>query len=209
MNMDATWRRLTAWYATHIPGLIEDLNAPATQAAIDRTEHELGMSLPDDFKRFYLRVDGQKGQTYGMIFGLQLVSLERLLFHWKTFRDVYNDDPRIGMDSQRSSIPPNAIRLQYINLKWIPFAEDGGGGFLGLDFDPGPAGRAGQVINLGRYANKKVVIANSFADFLERVADELEKGKGRVYASAGLKIFDHADLGDVDFADGLAKCVRR
>jgi hypothetical protein len=49
----------------------------------------------------------------------------------------------------------------------------------------------------------KLVIAPDFASFLKWVADELERGKGRVYEAVGLRLFDHADLGDGNLEDGL------
>ena len=64
------------------------------------------------------------------------------------------------------SHPAGAIKLRYFNHGWLPIWEDGGGNFVGLDLDPGPSGRYGQVISYGRDIHDMAVLADSLWDFL-------------------------------------------
>jgi cell wall assembly regulator SMI1 len=198
-----SWNRITSWFGTNLPEVIGDLNPPATLADIEAVERSLGQTLPQDLKDLYLIANGQKEQRFGLFFGVWFLSLARMLEQWNTWKKLLAEDPQFGLDQARSSTPIEMVRLQYINTAWIPFSLDGLTNHFGLDFDPDSAGVNGQVINFGRYANKKVVIASTFSEFLAWVANDLERGKGRVYEASGMKLFDHADLGDVNLEDGL------
>mgnify|MGYP006198197397 CR=1 FL=1 len=57
-----------------------------------------------------------------------------------------------------------AVDPAYINPRWIPLTHDGSGNHIGLDFDPWPGGRVGQVILFGRDE------ADYFRDYDEFVA---------------------------------------
>ena len=68
------------------------------------------------------------------------------------------------------------VKKLYANKKWIPFAQDWCGNFLGLDFDPDKYGTQGQVINFGADEGVKYVYASSFADFVAWYTKQLEDG---------------------------------
>jgi internalin A len=198
-----SWNRIIVWFSSHLPEVIADLNPPATMSELEYAQKMLGIELPQDLKDLYLIANGQKEQSYGVFFGYSFLSLGRMLEHWSMWKNLFVEDPQYGMDQVRTSVPPSTIKLQYINNAWIPFTIDGLLNHFGLDFDPDQDGIKGQIINFGRYANQKVLLTTSFADFLTWVANNLECGKGRVFDAAGMKIFDHVDLGGVNLEDGL------
>lgn len=72
------------------------------------------------------------------------------------------------------------VREMYANKKWIPFAYDWGGNFLGLDYDPDESGTCGQVINFGRDEDVKYVLAASFTEFIDWYVKQLESGNFRI-----------------------------
>jgi cell wall assembly regulator SMI1 len=78
--------------------------------------------------------------------------------------------------------PEGAVDPAYINPRWIPLTHDGSGNHIGLDFDPWPRGRVGQVILFGRDEDVKAVLAESLGKFLEWIADLLESGNFRLEA---------------------------
>ena len=53
----------------------------------------------------------------------------------------------------------------YTKPRWIPLTADGSGGHIGLDLDPWPGGRVGQIILFGRDEDVKIVLAESLAQF--------------------------------------------
>ena len=68
------------------------------------------------------------------------------------------------------------MKLRYANRGWLPFAGNGQN-FVAIDFDPGPAGTVGQVINTGRDDMTRHVIAATFSGFIEFVARCFAEGR--------------------------------
>lgn len=96
-----------------------------------------------------------------MFFGLTLLSVQDM---FTTYADLRAGEP-YDRPSARSN-PPEAIKYAWFNRRWLPFARDSGGSYLALDFDPGQAGTAGQVITMGSEESTQSVVARSFDAFL-------------------------------------------
>ena len=79
--------------------------------------------------------------------------------------------------SAQDSQPPNAVQKAYVHPAWIPMARDWGGNNICIDLAPGPTGKWGQVILMGRDYDCKYVIARSWSAFLATVADDLSTNK--------------------------------
>lgn len=94
---------------------------------------------------------------------------------------MWREDLLAKQDSQ----PPNAIRKAYTHVSWIPVARDWGGNCLAVDLAPGPAGKWGQVIIMGRDYDCKYVVARSWAAFLANVADDISTPKVFVHEETG------------------------
>jgi cell wall assembly regulator SMI1 len=84
--------------------------------------------------------------------------------------------------------PDGSVDPAYTNPSWVPLTADGSGNHIGLDFDPWPSGRIGQVILFGRDEDVKVVVAESLGQFLAWIAGLLESGNFRLKAAAGEQI---------------------
>ncbi|RMZ28047.1 hypothetical protein D0859_07886 [Hortaea werneckii] len=80
------------------------------------------------------------------------------------------------MDKQDSQ-PTNAVQKSYAHPAWIPVARDWGGNNIAVDLAPGPTGKWGQIILMGRDYDCKYVISRSWSAFLATVADDMESGK--------------------------------
>lgn len=80
------------------------------------------------------------------------------------------------LDKQDSQ-PSNAIQKVYAHPAWIPLARDWGGNNICVDLAPGPAGKWGQVILMGRDYDCKYVISRSWAAFLATLADDMNTDK--------------------------------
>ena len=80
------------------------------------------------------------------------------------------------LDKQDSQ-PSNAIQKTYAHPAWIPLARDWGGNNICVDLAPGPAGRWGQVILMGRDYDCKYVVSRSWAAFLATLADDMATDK--------------------------------
>lgn len=168
--------RLDAWYAANLPRPEYGFNPPATDDQIDEIEQLIGLKSPQSFRDLYRWHDGEHDDRCGHIYGLPLLPLEEVVAEHQLWQETLED-----IDGDRYAIPggswpEGAVDPAYINRGWLPFTHDGGGNSIGLDFDPWPAGRIGQVIIFGRDEEVKVVLADSLGQFLDWVAGLLESG---------------------------------
>lgn len=84
---------------------------------------------------------------------------------------------RSELQDKQDSQPPGAIQKAYAHPAWIPLARDWGGNNICVDLSPGPAGRWGQVILVGRDYDCKYVVSRSWAAFVATLADDMSTDK--------------------------------
>jgi cell wall assembly regulator SMI1 len=173
--MSTIWKRLESWLAEQAPELLEDLNPGCSVEELENLERQIGSTLPDSFRLFYLGHDGQMScEPFGLFMGLTFLSIQNVTHYQQTWAGLV--DMNEEMASSMSSRPDGYIRPLYANPKWIPFTHDEAGNHIGIDLDPDTLGTWGQVIVFGRDEDIKQVISTSFDSFLERLLQELEGG---------------------------------
>lgn len=197
--------RLDVWYAADLPPAQYRFNPPATDTQIGAFERAIGMKLPQSFRDLYRWHDGDQDEHWGHIYGLPLLSLDEIAAEHQLWKDTLED-----LDGDRYAItggswPENAVDPAYINPAWLPLTRDGSGNSIGLDLDPWPAGRIGQVIIFGRDEEVKVILAESLGQFLDWVAGLLESGNFElvpVEGEAPLQSFQLKEPSTDHFHDG-------
>ncbi len=178
------WSELKSWYEQHFPEALQTLNQGVQEDALAEFDRELkqetGRGFPSELRAIYLENDGQEDRVLcGMFFGLEFLSVENALSHWREWRDIANDEEMLadsGLDEIGSSYPVNAVQSAYASAGWLPFAHDGNGNFLGIDLQPGFNGRLGQIINCGRDEEAKYVVADSLEAFLGWLVTQHREG---------------------------------
>lgn len=88
-----------------------------------------------------------------------------------------NSQWRSELLDRQDSQPPNAVQKSYAHPAWIPLARDWGGNNIAVDLAPGPAGKWGQIILMGRDYDCKYVISRSWSAFMATVADDMSTDK--------------------------------
>jgi cell wall assembly regulator SMI1 len=174
--------RLDAWYAAHLPPDRYVFNPPATDAQIDQFEHVVGQKMPRSYRQLYKWHDGENDDRSGHIYGLPILPLQRAAADWQQWQRTlaaFGGNP-YPFANRCGAWPEGAVDPAYVNPGWIPLTGDGSSGNIGLDFDPWPGGRVGQVILFGRDEDVKVVLAESLGQFLGWVAGLLESGNFRL-----------------------------
>ncbi|EMC97165.1 hypothetical protein BAUCODRAFT_52829, partial [Baudoinia panamericana UAMH 10762] len=78
---------------------------------------------------------------------------------------------------KQDSQPSNAIQKAYAHPAWIPLARDWGGNNIAVDLAPGPTGKWGQIILMGRDFDCKYVVARSWSAFLATMADDMASNR--------------------------------
>lgn len=175
-SVKAAWNRLERWCGRCLPRLLKNFNSGATTMQVQSFERAIGRELPNDVRESYAIHNGQarEGEPTGLIFGLPILPLARVLKEWKAWRPVERHNAEFR--ARQQSFPNGAIQLDYTNPGWIPLTLDWSGNHIGVDLAPGSKGTLGQVIVFGRDEDKKFVAAPSWAAFLNDIADELERG---------------------------------
>lgn len=175
-----SYERFERWLSAHRPAILANLLPPAPDRELRLLETTIGASLPPSFVNLYRWRNGQRdlGQG-GAFYGLAFLSISDVIEQWETWNEVIlemSEGDMRALDESQSSVIPGVVKELYANRLWIPFAHDWGGNHIGVDLDPGPNGRVGQVINFGRDEEAKFVLGESVDDFIDRIATELEAG---------------------------------
>ncbi|MGV9351221.1 SMI1/KNR4 family protein [Streptomyces spiralis] len=149
--------------------------------------------LPPDLVALYGEADGD--DEIGLFHGHLWFGLESTTTHihhhyeWK-----WTDNPLWAMADEAE--PPGAIRRWLSSPNWIPFATSTGGDYLAVDMDPGPAGRPGQVIRVGKNYQRPVYVADSVTTMLRRHVAALDRGdywQEDEYLDVDVEIPSHLD----------------
>ena len=177
--------QLDAWYAANLPADKYVFNPPASDAEIDDLQALLGVPLPASLRQLYRWHNGENDDRWGHIYGLPLLPLKYVASEWKAWKDILREFGGNRYAVAGGAWPSNAVDPAYINPAWIPLTSDGSGGHIGLDFDPWPGGRIGQVILFGRDEDVKVVLAESLGTFLQWILGLLESGNFRLGLAEG------------------------
>ncbi len=176
-NVTDLCQRLESWLANRLPGALATLKQGATDKEIVAHERQTGFELPEDVRAWFHWRDGQ--QRYpdeSILFGYELLSLQDSAEEWQSWQEVAEMNEEIA--EHCTSRPADAIIAAYTLPGWIPLAQSpAASAYLGIDLNPGPTGRKGQVLNFGRDDEEKSVAGASFADFLEFVVEEMESGR--------------------------------
>lgn len=202
--------RLDRWYGRYLRPDKYAFNPPASDAELDRVEALIGVTLPRSYRQLYRWHDGENDDRWGHIYGLPLLPLKWVTQEWTAWNRVL-----AGFGGNRYAIPgaswpAGAVDPAYINPRRIALTADGSGNSIGLDFDPWPGGRVGQVILFGRDEDVKLVLADSLGGFLAWIDELLEGGNFRLTRLPGETILREFRLKSpaVDhFHDGARKLL--
>ena len=171
--------RLDAWYNAHLTDPRYRFNPPGDDAAIDRIATLTGLSLPQSYRQLYRWHDGENDDRWGHIYGLPLLPLRAVADTWSGWQKIMRQFGGNRYVVPAAAWPKDAIDPAYSNPGWLPLTSDGSGNHIGIDFDPWPKGRVGQIILFGRDEDVKLVLADSLGQFLEWIVGLLESGNFR------------------------------
>lgn len=113
----------------------------------------------------------------------ELADLEGESYNWDELNFVVFRDRQYQLERQFynlgdpenfTSYPEGAIQRTYFHLRWVPIIQDHGGNYIGVDLEPGPTGRRGQVIVFGRDEYDMFVLADDWEGFLDLILGLIE-----------------------------------
>ena len=188
--MNERWNTIEQAFSSKGLSSSELFAPPATDDDLSQLSSVTGLALPDEVEAFYRLHNGQRPGIPGVLFGIELLSLDRVVENWRNWESVAEDGLNEDLADSMSSNPSGFIKPLYVNLRWLPLTHTQGGNHIGLDFDPGPNGVVGQVITFGRDEDEKKLIAATFRDFVDMVIEELTTIDWTLDAASGWHIND-------------------
>ena len=127
------WRHIDAWTDKHNPDLNATLSDPCTQNDITHAEEDLEISLPPSVRASLRIHDGQEDLesmtgTSGLIYGLQLMTLDQIVAMTQTWRNVARNlnkhkaqQQKIAMEMEQGSSTSQQTPSQETNQFKLPY----------------------------------------------------------------------------------------
>lgn len=162
--------------------IAQSLNLPTTEKNIQDFEKKHQIQFPEDFKKLYLKHNGQSNESgYSLIETQRLLSLDEIEEVCENWKELLQES--FGSDwnkiSKEHSFHENEIKNQLFHQKWIPFLL-GSGVLTCIDFAPAKNGKKGQIIEIfisditDEYCIS--VINPSFSNWLETTTNAIVDG---------------------------------
>ena len=176
----AVWEQYTDWLRRHVPAAYGNLAPGATDAELTTVADVVGHELPADARALLQVTNGQRpaaasGDGPPAFPQANLLSTGDIVTEWRRWTETADDYAFQGLGR---SVAPDAVRPFYASRHWVPLlAAVARTDYLGADFDPGPAGAPGQIVNFGRDEEIHYVAAASPTELLSRLtADVMAAG---------------------------------
>ncbi|MBT32601.1 MAG: transcriptional regulator [Thalassobius sp.] len=155
------------------------LNEGASEPEIKEIEKATGLSVPELLLQLLQKYNGEK-KTLGFL-GLRFLSCSEIIAQWKLL-DQISSQPDFN-EGERLYFQPELLTAKsFFSNKRLPFAHDGSGQLLCIDYIPGEKGNEGQIIYLPTAEPEPMsVIASSFDSFIQFIIKALQSGSLALY----------------------------
>lgn len=146
------------------------MNKGANEKEILDLENSISLALPVSYIDLLKTYNGEK--RLGIMAGFGFLSIEDVKIQWDFFRISS------GQGEPESIYQKNKIKNILYSAKRVPFAHDGSGNFLCIDYDPASQGKSGQILYLPAGDPEPIsVIADDFDTFLTFLIDAILSDK--------------------------------
>lgn len=147
------------------------MNSGANEKDIIDLEKLINQVLPSLYIDLLKTYNGEK-KAIGAMAGFEFLSIEEIKLQWEFFKMAeHKREPD-------SIYQKNKIKNELYSIKRVPFAHDGSGNFLCIDYDPNIDGKTGQILYLPAGDPEPIsVIADNFDDFISFLIDSINNEK--------------------------------
>ncbi|MBS7232316.1 SMI1/KNR4 family protein [Flavobacterium psychroterrae] len=147
------------------------MNDGASEKEISDLEKLFNQTLPKSYIDLLKVYNGEK-EILGVMAGFGFLEIEDVKIQWNFFKTA------TAQTEPDSIYQKNKIKNQLYSVKRIPFAHDGSGNLLCIDYDPNIEGKSGQILYLPTGDPEPVsVIADDFDEFLAFLIDAVRTEK--------------------------------
>lgn len=143
------------------------MNDGANEKDISDLEKSVNQILPASYIDLLKTYNGEK-KSLGVMAGFEFLTIEDVKVQWDFFKTA------TGEREPDSVYQKNKIKNELYSVKRIPFAHDGSGNLLCIDYDPNIEGKKGQILYLPCGDPEPIsVIADDFDEFLTFLIDAI------------------------------------
>lgn len=192
-----SWDRIVRWMEQNTPDRSASLLPPATSDELQSSADALSVEFPEDFILLYKQANGLRlamdnsfscypkpmGRRSFDRMSFSPMNLSHIVQEWEMMKELLDDgefDDFEKSDNGEASDKGDTHRFVknvWWNIRWIPFAENGGGDYFFIDLDPAEAGTSGQVVSHSHETGEHKLLAPSLGAYLADLADAMEKGQ--------------------------------
>jgi len=172
-------RRLQKWAAHHLPRVT--FRPGLGKRAIRAVAGRMGVDLPAEVVELFTTCDGTE-ECDGLLGNWDLLQLDHVERNWQLHKELFVDG---ALNAWGKGVPARAVKGDWWNVRWLPFASSGSGHFYCIDLDPLSAGTVGQVILFLHDEAERYLVAPSLGAWLSRLADDLDTGVQRLLEADG------------------------
>ena len=172
-NTPSLWQKIQQSLLAIAPSIGESFQKSAEEGQIKALEDAVAQPLPESFKEYLRTFNGQEqsdSPNYFMGYNLLLPTDEII----ETYQMLVED---FEGESIADELNPNKIQPVLWDKGWIPFTNFEATTRICIDLNPATNGVKGQVIMLYPgidYQSDKVVLANSFEEFTQKIWNILD-----------------------------------
>ena len=172
-NTPSLWHKIQQSLLAIAPSIGESFQKSAEEGQIKALEDAVAQPLPESFKEYLRTFNGQEqsdSPNYFMGYNLLLPTDEII----ETYQMLVED---FEGESIADELNPNKIQPVLWDKGWIPFTNFEATTRICIDLNPATNGVKGQVIMLYPgidYQSDKVVLANSFEEFTQKIWNILD-----------------------------------
>lgn len=196
------------------------MNEGASEEEIRALELHIGLDLPESLRYLLKKYNGEK--TYLGIMGCyNLLSVQEIKREWDFIVETTKQE---NFEKDYIYLAKSVYQSGYVHQTLydkgrIPFAHDGSGEFLAIDYFPDTLGNKGQIVYLGLGEDYPIsVLFKDFDEFIDFLIECLENGKfylendGKKYSQVHEEILENTNFSPIrekddwtDIADAYNK----
>ena len=162
LSIDELIARLNAALQKRRPDFYKCLQPGLTNAQILSLEEKVGVTLPDDFKKFYAWKNGQNIEAGRFVANYDFMDVNGIIYTVEMMNHMTQ-----GGEFDRAN---------WWNIGWIPFLYNGGGDSVCLDLAGSFNGEIGQIIEFWHASADRDITHQSFYKWLETLVLAMESG---------------------------------
>ncbi len=187
-----------------IPNYKKRMRVGCSEEDLTELERIIKRKLPDTYRMLLLTFNGEQQETVSLMGGFCLLSVKRVIREYEFIKTNISDEADV--------FQPNLIQPHHYQKERIPFADDGSGNFISIDYEPGIDGKEGQIIYLPLGEPEPMsVIFNNFDEYLKFLTNAIIDGKVQVeeYNDDGKKTFNFVKTWRDDWTDIAEQFVQK